>query len=268
MGGISIISLDGGSDFFNLNILTNLSLLKEVRKAEKIESEKPAFGRWIWNKLKDVGEVICISRIKGNKISWHEQTVEVYFKEYILGFEVEHLWAKATFSDLIKNLTEEEWDWAVMDPEVIVKFKPEVILDFDPVEYPRPVWLIQECHVQNQKTNTQPIQDKASFQGQKCPSGDNARLRSLEKKQNEDSEAEEQLPVELTQDKASFQGQNVLLAIMPDYGHWRNRQICQKEINLTLLLFETRSLGARWAPTLGARNAALDSEKLKEITQK
>ena len=40
MGGINIISLDGGSDFFNLNILTNLSLLKEVRKAEEIESKK------------------------------------------------------------------------------------------------------------------------------------------------------------------------------------------------------------------------------------
>ena len=57
-------------------------------------------------------------------------------------------------------------------------------------------------------------QDKASFQGQKCPSGNTARLRSLEKKQNEDSEAEEaeaqieeQLPVEQTQDDASFQGQ-------------------------------------------------------------
>ena len=86
MGGITIISLEDGSDFFNLDILTNLSLLKEVRKEKEIESKKPAFGRWIWNKLKDVGEVICISRIKGNKISWHEQTVELYFKEYILGF--------------------------------------------------------------------------------------------------------------------------------------------------------------------------------------
>ena len=47
MEGITIISWDGGSDFFNLNILTNLSLLKEVRKEKEIESKKPAFGRWI-----------------------------------------------------------------------------------------------------------------------------------------------------------------------------------------------------------------------------
>ena len=52
-----------------------------------------------------------------------------------------------------------------------------------------------------------PIQDIESFQWQKCPSGDNARLWSLEKKQNEDSEAEEQLPVELIQDGESFQEQ-------------------------------------------------------------
>jgi hypothetical protein len=37
MEGITIISLEDGSDFFNLDILTNLSLLKEVRKAKEIE---------------------------------------------------------------------------------------------------------------------------------------------------------------------------------------------------------------------------------------
>ena len=51
------------------------------------------------------------------------------------------------------------------------------------------------------------IQDKASFQGQKCPSSDNASLRSLEKKRYEDSDAEDKFPVELIQDKESFQWQ-------------------------------------------------------------
>ena len=180
MEGLRIISLDDGSDFFNLNILINLRLQQERRKKEEIESKKkPIFGRWIWKTLKDLGEVLCISRVYGEKIASFEQTVDISYKEYILGIEVEHLWAKTTLSDLIKNLTEEEWNLAIMDPEVpcIV----EVVFDLDPIEDPRPVWKIQELHVQNQKTNTQPIQDKASFQGQKCPSGDNARLRSLEK---------------------------------------------------------------------------------------
>ena len=36
----SIISLDGGSDFFNLNNLTNLMLQKEREKNAKIELKK------------------------------------------------------------------------------------------------------------------------------------------------------------------------------------------------------------------------------------
>ena len=103
MEGITIISLEDGSDFFNLDILANLSLLKEVRKAQKIESEKPAFERWSWNKLKAVGEVICVTRERGSRIFWREQTAEVYFNKYILGFEVEHLWAKTSFFDLISH---------------------------------------------------------------------------------------------------------------------------------------------------------------------
>ena len=159
MEGIDIISLDGGSDFFNLNILTILMLQKERKRKEEIESKKnPTFGRWIWNTLKDLGEVICITRAYGEKILGNEKTVEISHKEYILGFEVEHFWAKKTFSDLIKNLTKEEWDWVKMDPEdpCIVK----AIWRWDPKEDPRPDWKIQEIHVQNHKTNTQPIQDK------------------------------------------------------------------------------------------------------------
>ena len=37
MESIDIISLDGGSDFFNLNNLTNLMQQKERKKNEKIE---------------------------------------------------------------------------------------------------------------------------------------------------------------------------------------------------------------------------------------
>jgi hypothetical protein len=125
MEGITIISLKDGSYFFNLDILANFSLLKEVRKAKKIESEKPAFEKWIWNKLKAVGEVICVTRDRGSTISWREQTTEVYFNTYILGFEVEHFWAKTSFFDLIKNLTEREWDLAAMDPEVVSNFKSQ-----------------------------------------------------------------------------------------------------------------------------------------------
>ena len=154
--------------------------------------------------MKDVGEVICITRIKGNKISCHEQTAEVYFKEYILGFEVEHLWAKTSFFDLIKNLTEEEWDLAAMDPEDVSKFKPEVIIDFDPVEDPRPTWWIQGNHqyVQNQKTNAQPIlsedsepiQESISHLGQSasCPPGDiTARLKSEDSELPQESISDE-----------------------------------------------------------------------------
>ena len=159
MEGPTIISLRDGSHFFNLDILANFSLLKEVRKARKIESEKPAFRRWIWNKLKAVGEVICVTRDRGSKISWRDQTAEVYFNQYILGFEVEHFWAKNSFFDLIKNLTEKEWDLAAMDPEVVSKFSPERIIDFDPVEDPRPIWYIQEYnqYIQNLETIAQPI---------------------------------------------------------------------------------------------------------------
>ena len=104
MEGLNVISLDGGSYFFNLNILINLRLQQERKKKEEIESkEKPTFGKWIWNTLKDLGEVICITREYGEKIARYEQTVDVYHKEYILGFEVEHLWAKTTFSDLNKT---------------------------------------------------------------------------------------------------------------------------------------------------------------------
>ena len=62
MDSESIISLDGGSDFFNLNNLTNLMLQKEREKNAKIESQKnPTFGRWIWSTLKDLAEVILKS---------------------------------------------------------------------------------------------------------------------------------------------------------------------------------------------------------------
>ena len=40
MEDMSIISLDGGSDFFNLKILTNLMLQKEREKNARIESQK------------------------------------------------------------------------------------------------------------------------------------------------------------------------------------------------------------------------------------
>ena len=43
MESIDIISLDGGSDFFNLNNLTNLMLQKEREKNARIESQKNQF---------------------------------------------------------------------------------------------------------------------------------------------------------------------------------------------------------------------------------
>ena len=75
MEGLNVISLDGGSYFFNLNILANLML----QKKEKIES-KPTFVRWIWNTLKDLGEVICITGAYEEEILGNEKTVEISHK--------------------------------------------------------------------------------------------------------------------------------------------------------------------------------------------
>ena len=99
MEGITIISLDDGSDFFNLNNLTNLMLQQERKKKEEIESkEKPTFGRWIWNTMKDLGEVILKSEVYEEDILENETTIEISHKKYILGLEVEHAWAKKTVS--------------------------------------------------------------------------------------------------------------------------------------------------------------------------
>ena len=106
--------------------------------------------------MKDLGEVLCISRVYGEKI-WDEHTVDISYRVYIMGIEVEHLWANTTLLDLIKNLTEEEWNLAIMDPEVLCIV--EVVYELDPIEDPRPVWKIQELHVQNQKTNIKTNED-------------------------------------------------------------------------------------------------------------
>ena len=139
MDSIDIISLDGGSDFFNLNNLTNLMLQQERKKKEEIESkEKPTLGRWIWNTMKDLGEVILKSETYEEEILWNEKTIEISHKKYILGLEVEHVWAKKTFSEVIKGLTKEEWDWVIMDPEVL--YIIEGIFEWFPKEDPRPDW--------------------------------------------------------------------------------------------------------------------------------
>ena len=97
MEDLNYISLYGGSDFFNLTILTNLMLQKEREKNSRIESlKKPTFGRWIWSTLKDIGEGIL--KIEGyrEKVLWDEGTIEVSYRRHILGierFEVEYAWA-------------------------------------------------------------------------------------------------------------------------------------------------------------------------------
>ena len=107
--------------------------------------------------MKDLGEVILKSKVYEDEVLGNEKTIEISHKKYILGFEVEHAWAKKTVSELIKGLTKEEWDWVIMDPQV-----PCIVKDFwrwYPEEDPRPDWKIQRIQDQNQTTNNQPIQN-------------------------------------------------------------------------------------------------------------
>ena len=109
-------------------------LQKEKERNAKKESQKPIFGEWIWKTLKDMGKWIQIKEKSGtDKIlgGKEEGTIEVYEKRYILGpiilenllgfegFEIESTEAKSTIHDLIKDLSEEEWDWIEMDLEEV-----------------------------------------------------------------------------------------------------------------------------------------------------
>ena len=164
------ISLYDGSDFINLTKLTALMVQKERERNAKIESQqKPTFGRWIWKTWKNLGELMYYSdAIKTNVLGDDgEGTIEITHRrrifgpltsyDYLLGyegFEVEYTWAKSTVAEVVKNLSEEEWDCVEMKIKEVEALKFRDPVYWDPKEDPRPDWRIQEIQNLNQMKNT------------------------------------------------------------------------------------------------------------------
>ena len=92
--------------------------------------------------------------------------MKVFEKRYILGpkilenlvgfkgFEIESTEAKNTVNDLIKDLSEEEWDWIEMDLEEVEALTFMKPLEWSPKIDPRPDWRIEEIQNQTQKEGT------------------------------------------------------------------------------------------------------------------
>ena len=70
------------------------------------------------------------------------------------GFEIESTEAKSTVNDLIKDLSEEEWDWIEMDLEEVKALTFMKPLEWSPKINPRPNWRIEEIQNQTQKEGT------------------------------------------------------------------------------------------------------------------
>ena len=187
------ISLYDGSDFINLTKLTALMLQKEREKNARIESlQKPTFGRWIWRTLKDIGEWILYSEKSETKVRGNEGegTIETSQRRYILGpitsdyllgykgFEIEYTWAKSTIAEVVRNLTEEEWDWVEMKLKEVRALKFKGPIEWDPKNDPRPDWRIQEIQNQNQ-INTTIIQDTVAQGSSMTSNGPGQNLKPI-----------------------------------------------------------------------------------------
>ena len=153
------ISLYSGSDFINLTKLTLLVLQKKKEENAKKESQKEStFGDWIWKTLKNIGEKLHVSGEANSKTRGIEEeiTIKVYENKYILGYTIlKYLWGFKGFKvestevesniyDLIKDLSEEEWDWIEMDLKEVEAHTFMEPLKWNPKEDPRPDWKIEE----------------------------------------------------------------------------------------------------------------------------
>ena len=67
------------------------------------------------------------------------------------GFEIGSTRARSTLPDVVKDLSEEEWDWVEMGLEEVKALKKP--LKWNPKFDPRPDWRIQEIQNQNQIKN-------------------------------------------------------------------------------------------------------------------
>ena len=145
-------------------------LQKEREKNAKIESQKEqTFGKWVWKTLKDIGEWILVSEKSRTKIRKGEDqqgTIEVSQKRYILGprtlenllgfegFEIESTWAKSTVTEVIKDLSKEEWGWVEMKLREARALTFRTPVEWTPKIDPRPDWRIKEIQNQNRMEDT------------------------------------------------------------------------------------------------------------------
>ena len=103
------------------------------------------------------------TRIRGGE---GEGTIEVFEKRYILGpgtrenllgfegFEIESTRARSTLPEVVKDLSEEEWDWVGMGLEEVKALTFKKPLGWNPKIDPRPDWRMEKIQNQTQIKGT------------------------------------------------------------------------------------------------------------------
>ena len=153
----TVVHYEPRSDFINLTKLIRLMLTKEKEERKEEESQREStFGSWIWETLMNLGEMIwvtedCRTNIKGTNGNTNIKIIE---GKYIMGYQVKTNKIERTMEDIIKELTNEEWEWLDMDPEVNpYKFpRPQ---EWDSPKDLRPEWTIEGTQDQAKEVDTQ-----------------------------------------------------------------------------------------------------------------
>ena len=81
-------------------------LIKKQEENKEEESKRAStFGSWVWEKIKNIGEGICVSNEYEATTEGTEERIDIKIHEekYIMGIEVERTEIECTSNDLIIN---------------------------------------------------------------------------------------------------------------------------------------------------------------------